>query len=163
MALPLNIRHLERDALELRGELELEELDLSTMDEMIQPALPLTYVLHVEMLQKAVLVQGTLEITFDCQCVRCLKPFRHRLKLRDWACHLALEGDEAEPVANDLVDLTPHVREDIFLALPQHPVCDPECDDLPMTSRLAAEPPGLTSPFAEGSSAWGELNKLKLD
>jgi len=63
-------------------------------------------------------------------------------------------------VVNDSIDLTPYIREDIVLSFPQQPLCEPECK-------------GLQSPFKDlalgglekkesPSSAWTELNKLKL-
>ena len=38
---------------------------------------------------------------------------------------MPLEGEEKANVINDLVDLTPYLREDIVLAFPQHPLCRP--------------------------------------
>ena len=73
---------------------------------------------------------GSLTLTLDCECVRCLKTFEHELKLTDWALHLPLEGEEKVPVENDCVDLTPFVREDILLEFPQHPLCKPDCRGL---------------------------------
>ena len=43
---------------------------------------------------------------------------------------LPLEGEEEVPVINDCVDLTPYMREDILLAFPQHPLCEPDCGGL---------------------------------
>ncbi len=90
--------------------------------------------------------------------VRCLKQFERPLILDGWVCHLPLVGDDAEPVVNNLVNLTPHVREDILLTLPQHPLCDPECGGLKLPQR---EAPSRTPEKAP--SAWDELDKLKLN
>ena len=61
---------------------------------------------------------------------------------------------------NDSVDLTPYLREDIFLAFPQHPLCKSDCRGLaarkPETGRR------VDSPQA-GASPWAALDKLKLD
>jgi uncharacterized metal-binding protein YceD (DUF177 family) len=73
---------------------------------------------------------------------------------------LELDGPDPVKVQNDVVDLTPYVREDIFLAFPQHPLCDPECRG------LVSEPPtGVESRSGVGpsmASAWAALDKLKL-
>ena len=66
------------------------------------------------------------------------------------------------PVVNDCVDLTPYVREDILLEFPQHPLCDPECRGLPKTSIGKSRNTSGTGKTEVGSSAWAELNKLKL-
>src|SRR5439155_24011902 len=131
MPLTVNLRHLEAHDVRLEGEASAKEMDLDTRDEMIQANQPLHYNLEVQKLEGGLLVQGRLQMKFDCECVRCLRPFRYRLDLKEWACHVPLQGDEAVKVINDCVDLTPFIREDILLELPQHPLCDPECRGLP--------------------------------
>ena len=161
MPLVVNLRHLEAHNVELEGELPVKELDLDTRDEVIQVTQPLKYDLEVQKLDNSLLAQGSLDLVLDCQCVRCLKPFKYPLKLEDWAAHLPLEGEDRVPVANDLVDLTPAVREDILLAFPQHPLCDPECRGLPKTS-IGSKKTKKSSQAEPESPAWAELNKLKL-
>jgi uncharacterized metal-binding protein YceD (DUF177 family) len=163
MPLIVNLRHLEPDSLRLKGQLALEELDIDPHDEVIQLAQPLEYDLEVQMVEKALLVQGRLHLDLDCQCVRCLKPFQYRLDLARWACHLPLEGEEHVAVVNDCVDLTPQVREDILLEFPRHPVCGPECRGLPKLSS-SGKPKNTSSAGKPEMNlpAWAELNKLKL-
>ncbi len=161
MRLTVNLRHLDAHIVHLEGELPVEDLDIDTRDEMIQVLHPLAYDLEVQKLEGGLLVQGRLHLTLDCKCVRCLKPFQFQLE-HNWTRHLSLEGEEAPPVVNDCVDLTPLAREDILLELPQHPLCAPECRGLPKT-HIGKETgtSGGDAPAA-GSSAWAELNKLKL-
>lgn len=158
MPLTFNIRHLEGKDLHLKGQLPSEELNLELHDEMIQPTGMLDYDLQVERLEGAALVQGELSLDIEYTCVRCLKKFTEPLTIENWACHLPLTGEDATPISNDLVNLTPHVREDILLALPQHPLCEPECAGLKPSATL--KEPGRKS--VETSSAWDALNKLKL-
>lgn len=161
MPLTVNIQHLLRHPVELKGELAIEELDFGVEDEMIRAQLPLQYALEVEKLEDSVLVQGSLRLKLDCQCVRCLKPFVFDVDLPDWACHLPLSGEDAVVVSNDLVDLTPYIREDILIGFPQHPVCKPECIGLKIASGGQSS---KNDPTEAGlpSSAWSELDKLKL-
>jgi uncharacterized metal-binding protein YceD (DUF177 family) len=71
-----------------------------------------------------------------------------------------LNGEEAVPVHDETVDLTSPLREDIVLALPQHPVCEEGCAGL-SSARLKTETE--SGPMPELSSgAWAELDKLKL-
>jgi len=160
MPLLVNIQQLAREALTLKGELAVEELDLGVNDEMVRASAPLRYDLVVEKLEDAVLAQGRLRLKLDCQCVRCLKPVKIELDLQGWACHLPLEGEDAVKIVADSVDLTPHIREDILLGFPQHPVCKPECGGLkgvsPGKSKKKSDATGLPS------SALSELDKLKL-
>jgi uncharacterized protein len=161
MPIIVNLRHLETNDVHLEGELPAEELDIDSKDEVIAVGQPLKFNLQVQQLEGAILATGELELTLDCQCVRCLKPFQYRFELPSWAAHLPLEGEDAVPVTNDCVDLTPYVREDILLEFPQHPLCDPECRGLPET--VTGKPIKASGAGTEkGSSAWAELNKLKL-
>jgi uncharacterized metal-binding protein YceD (DUF177 family) len=161
MPLTVNLQHLLRHPVVLKGELAVEELDFGVDDEMIRPQPLLQYSLEIEKLEDAVLARGRLTLKLDCQCVRCLKPFVQTVELPDWACLLPLSGEDAVPVVNDLVDLTPHIREDTLLGFPQHPVCKPECGGLGFASRGKSNKP---SPSEAGlpPSAWTELDKLKL-
>lgn len=163
MPLTVNLRHLENRNLALRGELPLADLAFDARDEMIRAAHPLHYDLEIELLDDALLVQGLLRLKLDCQCVRCLKDFEFELELDPWTLHLPFEplaGEEAVSIKNDCVDLTPHLREDILLGFPQHPVCRPDCDGLqPAGAGTARKTPG---PDEAKPSAWSELNKLKL-
>ena len=160
MSLLVNIQQLARNAQTIEGELAVADLELGMNDPMAQANDPLKYALEVEKLEDAVLARGSLRLKLDCQCVRCLKPFAIQLKLDGWACHLPLDGDDAVPVANDSVDLTPHIREDILLGFPQYPVCKSECGGLKGGSRgkskKTSDATGLPS------SALSELDKLKL-
>jgi|SRR5581483_9936695 len=154
MPLKINLRHLEGRDLRLTGELPPEELDFGLKDEMIRAEKPLVYDLEAEKLHQAVLVQGKLALTLDCQCVRCLKSFAHKVKLDHWTAHLPLEGEEKVSPEGDFIDLTPFVREDMLLEFPQHPLCKPDCGGL----RKSAKKPAAK----HDQSAWAELNKLKL-
>jgi len=155
--LKVNLRHLEEHGLHLKGELAAEELDLSVTDELIRVEKPLQYDLNVEVLNNALLATGKLALPLDCECARCLKKFKTRLKIDHWAVHLPLEGEDKVAVDNDCVDLTPFVREDILLDFPQHPLCRPDCAGLKAKSprkAKAAEKPAL--------DVWAKLDKLKL-
>lgn len=161
MSLLINLRHLETKNALLRGELAAAELDLGELDELIRVEKPLRYDLEAQLLDGNVLAQGSLALDLECECARCLKPFVYRLELTGWACHLPLEGEEKAPVANDCVDLTPSIREDILLGLPQHPLCRPECGGLPGKTTGKAKKTG-TGQNKNVPSAWIELNKLKF-
>ena len=155
--LKFNLRHLEERDLHLKGELSAAELDLGVKDELIRVEKPLKYDLHVEELSDSVLVTGSLRLTLDCECGRCLKPFTYEVALKDWALHLPLEGEDAVSVDNDAIDLTPFVREDMLLEFPQHPLCKQDCAGLKKKARGETGGKGETKP-----SGWADLDKLKL-
>lgn len=160
MPLQVNLRHLEERNAILRGELPPEDLDLDLRDDMIRATEPLRHAFEVEMLDGSLLVQGSLKITLNCLCVRCLKAFKHELKLDPWTLYVPLSGEDATPVINDCVDLTPLAREDILLELPQHPLCKPDCGGLAGDGKrhACADAAGdMSKP-----TAWAALNRLKL-
>jgi uncharacterized protein len=161
MALLIKLRDLERENVRLSGELPAADLDLAGVDELIRVEEPLKYELEAQKLDKSILAQGRLALTLDCECARCLKPFKYPLVLEDWACLLPLEGEEKAVVTNDSVDLTPAVREDILLGFPQHPLCKAECGGLPKKAIGKTKKTG-GGKTKDASSAWAELNKLKL-
>jgi uncharacterized protein len=157
MPLTVNLRHLEEHNVSLRGELSVGELDLQTGDEMIQATRPLQYDVEVQGLDGGLLVRGSLQLVLECHCVRCLKPFLHRLELKPWTCHLPFEGEDRVAVNNDCVDLTPFAREDMLLEFPRHPLCKPDCGGLKTKTGKARKDADEIAP-----SAWAELDKLKL-
>jgi uncharacterized metal-binding protein YceD (DUF177 family) len=158
----VNLRRLEVHSVHLEGELSVEELDIETRDEVIRLAEPLRYDLEVEKLDQALLAKGRLCLNLQCQCVRCLKPFQHRLVMDQWVRHLPLDGEDKVAVVNDCVDLTPYVREDILLEFPRHPLCDPGCQGLQKASLGKSKDADSDSKADVGLSAWAELNKLKI-
>jgi uncharacterized protein len=160
MPLVVNLRHLKEHAVILRGELPVDELDLDTHDEMIRVTGPVWHEFEVQLLDDSLLVRGLLRLPLECRCVRCLKPFERELELNPWTCLLPLEGDDRVPVVNDCADLTPHVREDMLLELPQHPLCKPDCRGLEKKTTGKAQNPGGKNEVIP--SVWAELDKLKL-
>jgi uncharacterized protein len=162
MPLLINLRHLEHKNLELTGELPAEELDLDQADELIRAPHPLQYELEAQRLENDLLVHGKLHLTIECECARCLKPFKRELDFDPWAVHLPLAGEEKVEIVSDSVDLTPYIREDILLAFPQHPLCESECGGLKNQPSSGAKGSTGAVQIEETSSAWAELNKLKL-
>jgi uncharacterized protein len=161
MAVTVNLRHLEAHSLHLEGEVPPEDLDVAGLDELIRMEGGVRYDLEVERHEDGLLVQGRLSLTLQCVCARCLEPFRHELVLPEWCSLLPWAGEDPVNVRNDCVDLTPYIREDMVLALPQRPLCKPECGGLQVRS---IDDPGVTQepPRSEPSPAWAVLNNLKL-
>jgi uncharacterized metal-binding protein YceD (DUF177 family) len=163
MPLVVNLRHLVSKDLALKGELPLAELEFDDRDDMIRATGPLRYDIEVQKLDQSLLLRGRVSLMLDCLCVRCLKPFKHELRLDGWLCDVPLADEEAAPVINDSVDLTPYLREDILLTLPQHPLCEPQCKGLSKGTAAGIKPKSKgAGRIKDVSSAWAELDKLKL-
>lgn len=162
MPLLINMRHLLQKNVTLQGELPVEELELEDVDELIHFFSPLHYDLEVQKMEQSLLVQGRWRLELKCDCARCLKEFPSSVGDDLWACHVPLEGEEKAEIINDCVDLTPYLREDILLAFPQHPLCEKDCQGLPPTGLSGRGRTSADSQTQKTSSAWAELNKLKL-
>ena len=163
MPVLVNIHKLQEKPISLIGEIPLEELDFVSCDEMICCTQPLLYDLKVEHLGDSLLARGKISLTLDCECVVCLAPFPSEINILQWALHLPLEGDEKAPIKNDCVDLTPYLREDTLLRLPQHPVCRPDCDKLPAPTLKSASNVEAPADSNRPAATWNELDKLKLE
>lgn len=156
--LKVNLRHLDEDDLHLQGELSLAELDFGVTDELVHLKEPLRYDLEVSQMHDSILATGSLRLALECECARCLQPFKREVQLDDWTVHLPLEGEDAVSIVSDCVDLTPHVREDMLLELPQHPLCKTDCAGLNKKSEARKTGDDDKSK----PSPWGELDKLKI-
>ena len=88
MPLCFNLRDLENNEVRLQGELPVAELELGVNDELVHANKPLRYDLTVQSLHDSILVTGKLLLPLDCECGRCLKPFKQDLIFNDWALHL---------------------------------------------------------------------------
>jgi len=161
MPILVHLRQLEKGEVCLQGEISAEELDLQLSQEVLRVKGPLAFDLSADRLEAGVLVGGTLHLFLEADCVRCLKTFTLEFRKDDWQCLLPLEGEDRVPIVDDSVDLTPWVREDILLELPQHPLCDTRCGGFLQASATQADSPG-GSTLGESSSAWDALNKINL-
>ncbi|MCZ7638319.1 MAG: YceD family protein [Verrucomicrobia bacterium] len=163
MSLLVHLGNLSRHPAHLCGELDVEELGAGeTAQDLVRVDTPLRYALEVQAQAAAILVTGRLETEVFCECARCLKAFRRRIVVEGWSVLLPLEGEDRVAVVNDAVDLTPYVREDTLLALPQHPLCDPGCGGLSAAPPPEVKVPDTASQQPGGVSVWAALERLKF-
>lgn len=161
MSLLVNIKQLADQNAHLAGELSAEDVGFDFQDEIVTLTQPLKYKLEVQHLDDALLVTGELELPVECVCVRCLKPMPEVIRLRNWACHIPLEGEDRPAIVRDSVDLTPYIREDMVLALPTHPVCREDCPGLTGKTKQSLRT-AAASRSENVASPWDKLNNLKL-
>ena len=165
MPLLLQLESLARGSVSLNGKLPLSDLDMVSLDDLVEPADPLAYALMAEKNGDSILLEGSLEMQLKCECARCLQPFDHRVTLRNWSCLLPLKGEDSVQINKDTADLTPYLREDTFLAFPQHPLCKNGCESIHQVSRNLANSPlsEISDEELKKKNIWGELDKLNLD
>jgi uncharacterized protein len=92
----------------------------------------------LESVVEGVLVTGTATATAVGECSRCLDPVTEPVEVSmtelyaypDSATEETTDEDEVLRLVDDLIDLEPVVRDAIVLALPQAPLCSPDCAGL---------------------------------
>jgi uncharacterized protein len=94
--------------------------------------------LQLESVTEGIWVSGDVTGTAVGECSRCLVEIEQPLsvRVRDLFVYpgsttdRTTDEDELPRVVDDLIDLTPLVRDEIVLALPLAPVCRPDCPGL---------------------------------
>jgi uncharacterized protein len=160
MGLSVNLRLLRERSETLEGELAAEEWAADFHDELVVFASPLRYRIEAELQGENLFLQGPLSITLDCTCGRCLKTFRTTVTSAEFAAFVPLEGEDALTCVGDFGDLTPLLREDMYLTLPTNPVCNPECRGLARTVQSQEKSSGNGS--NDAPSPWAALDQLSL-
>lgn len=162
MSLLVNLAQLARQAVHLEGRIAPADWDLDPHDELLAITSPVTYTLTVRKQGKGIFVEGSLRTEITCACARCLKEFRQALVRENLALYLPLEGEDQVTIRHECVDLTPYLREDMVLALPQHPLCEPGCSGLPSAPPGQIQEPGVNRQSPGRLSEWAALDQLKL-
>ena len=94
--------------------------------------------LLLESVVEGVLVSGTASAPAAGECSRCLDPIAEPVEVEitelfaypDSTTDATTDEDEVRRLVDERVDLTPVVRDAIVLALPNAPLCTPECAGL---------------------------------
>jgi uncharacterized protein len=77
-----------------------------------------------------VVVAGQLGVGWSDGCRRCLQPLAATLVTDVEERYAPGGGGDAFPIEHGQLDLTPMVREEILLAIPDAPLCRPDCAGL---------------------------------
>ncbi|MET0235776.1 MAG: DUF177 domain-containing protein [Kibdelosporangium sp.] len=92
----------------------------------------------LESVVEGVLVSGTASGPIEGTCSRCLDPIADRVEVELTelfaypfsATEETTDEDEVPRLVDDRIDLEPVVRDAVVLALPQVPLCSPDCAGL---------------------------------
>jgi len=116
----------------------------------------LAYDLTVQCVSGELIVQGTLKINIICRCARCGDDFSKKMFVSDFCRSFPLTSK------NELINLTPDVREDILLALPIVAVCSAECRGLCSGCGVNLNRKKCKCKRPEKKNVWGILDDLRL-
>ena len=94
--------------------------------------------LRLEWVSEGVLVSGQVRAPLAGECGRCLRaiddtldvPFQELYAHEHSTTDETTDEDEVGRMQGDLIDLEPHLRDAVVLALPTHPVCREDCPGL---------------------------------
>ena len=123
MALIIETGRLRQQPEKLRGTEPAAFLEFAPGDD-FRPDGDLAYDLTVQCVSGELIVLGTLKINLVCRCARCGDDFSKKMVISDFCRSFPLTSK------NELINLTPDMREDILLALPMVAVCSGECRGL---------------------------------
>jgi uncharacterized protein len=123
--------------------------------------------LRLEAIMEGILATGTFSARAVGECVRCLDPIDEAVVVGFQELYLydapssQEETDEEDHVLEDeLLDLEPVLRDAVVLALPQNPLCAPDCPGLcPECGARLADDPGHTHGEAI-DPRWASLSQL---
>lgn len=121
-----------------------------------RPEGPLSYDLTVQRVADELIVRGTLGISFGYRCARCGENFIKNIFISDFCRNFDL------PSKNDLINLLPDVRDDIFLSLPMVAVCSDACRGLCSVCRVNLNRENCKCRRQTKTNIWKALDDLQL-
>lgn len=150
----INVKRIPVDGERLAGSEPGTIMELADADVGFEA--PVEYDLLAQIQGHALLVTGRLRTKATMRCSRCLRTFAQPVAVAQFVAHQELAGE-------DFVDLTPQIREDILLELPQRALCRPDCKGLcPVCGRDLNEN-ACGCKVSRESLQWHALDRLKLN
>lgn len=120
----INTARIEEEGLFLEGEEDSAILELeSTGAVPVEVLSDIQYQLNASMVEKDLLVTGSAFVSIRTICCRCLKEIEMKVGKKD-VCIFR------EKVAEEIVDITDEIREDILLEMPGRFLCKKDCKGL---------------------------------
>ena len=149
----INVKRIPTDGESLSGSEPASIMELDEPDVRFQHEVRYDFFAQVQ--GNALLVTGKLHAPATLRCSRCLKTFEKPLRVEQFVFHQELG-------AEDFVDLTANIREDIILELPQRALCRPGCKGLcPVCGSDWNEGACQCKP-SRGDLRWHALDQIKL-
>lgn len=106
-----------------------------------------------------VMVAGVVEASFDQACNRCLNLFEDTLRVTFAQDFVTDEGNEYM-VISDTIDTEPMLRDELLLAVPLVPICQPDCKGLCPECGTDLNTNACSGHEAESVSPFAELRSL---
>jgi uncharacterized protein len=150
----INIKRIPAEGESLSGSDPASIIDLDEPDVRFEHEVE--YQLLAQIQGNALLVTGRVSTPATLRCSRCLRVFDQPLRVEQFVFHQELHGE-------DFVDLTPSIREDIILGLPQRALCAENCKGLcPHCGKDLNKGP-CRCKQSKGDLRWHALDNLNLE
>ncbi len=144
--------------------LEAEVGDLAVLGSQVAQGKALRIDLLLEALNEAVVVKGTAAATWVGECRRCLRPLEETLHAPILEIfEIAPTEGETHPLAGDLIDVGPVVREAVLLELPLAPLCRPDCAGLCPQCGTDRNEGQCDCAEEAPDPRWADLDQLRLE
>lgn len=123
---------------------------------------PIEVSLTLESLSNGITVHGTASATWSGQCRRCVKPLIVPMTVEISELYQReLEDPDAYAIENDQINLLPMVRENILLAIPLGPLCQPDCPGLCPQCGIDLSEGACDCQISTQDPRWGALDALR--
>lgn len=149
----INVKRIPPEGEDFEGNEPPQIVELSGEDVTFEK--PVEYWLHAQVQGQSLLVTGRLRTEATMCCGRCLRPVRQAVTVPEFVCLQELKGE-------DFVDLTPQMREDIILELPQRALCQSDCKGLCAVCGKDLNEGACGCKVARKDMRWQALDRLKL-
>jgi len=160
----IHLKNFPPEGRQFAGEDPADILDVA--DPGLRFETPVSYKFSATLTGHSLVVIGRLWTRVGITCVRCLRHTERHIEVADFVAH-----QEVTPT-QDFADLTENLREDILLALPQNPLCNPNCRGLcPVCGQDLNEKPcscakraAVPEDFRGGGTGtpWSALDQIKI-
>ncbi|MFV0414802.1 MAG: YceD family protein [Chthoniobacterales bacterium] len=147
----IHLRQLPHGTRHFSGEDDASDFGLEQAD--ARPLGPVRYDIDVGLSGGGLWAFGKLSFCVELTCVRTLQKFPWDMEIPDFSTQVELNGAEC-------IDLTPIVREDIFLNLPPYPKNDAVEFPAPKTSSTNKKPSEKPKESEDGS-IWSALDNFE--
>ena len=114
-----------------------------------------SYDMVVQRFARELLVRGSIAVDLEVLCAKCGERCKQTVRCIDFARSYALAS------GNELIDLTPDMREAIFLAFPMNFTCSEDCRGLCARCGVNLNKAPCICNDLQRTSAWGALDQWK--
>lgn len=121
-------------------------------------------VVTLESMNDGISVSGSVSAPWNGACRRCLKPLGGELEATvEELYQLDVIDEEAYPIENNQLDLSPMSRQTALLELDQERLCEPQCAGLCGVCGIDRNIASCTCDTTVKDDRWAALEGLKLD